>query len=111
MQDYSDLLTAGVMAMATGAMGLIVWLVKRTFSHTIPRLAGDFKESLEKQAEVFQEEIHAQRDFFQDEIRNQRESFREELKLQREDLRIEINRLGERIDLLGDAVRELRKQG
>ena len=105
MQDFESLVAVLQATGFAAAFGLIVWLVKRTFSHTIPRLAADFKESMSAQAEVFQEEMRAEREFFQGEIRAQRQEFRDELASQREDWKKELSRLGDRIDLLTKTIR------
>jgi len=40
---------------ALGPMGFVFWLVWRTTSHTIPRLAQSFEEAVEKQRQDFKE--------------------------------------------------------
>ena len=65
-----------------GAFTLVAWLVRHTFTHTIPRLAKDFKESL-----------LAQRQEFLEQLRQQREDFKEELKAQREKIANTIDEL------------------
>lgn len=40
---------------ALGPMGFVFWLVWRTTSHTIPRLANDFRDGIEKQRQDFKE--------------------------------------------------------
>lgn len=99
MDPFSNL---GELSQAVGgvtAIGLVVWLVKRTFSHTIPRLSADFKEALTEQASVFR-----------DEIKQQRVDFREELRLHREELRDQLSRLTLQVQALGDTISILREE-
>ena len=91
------------------ALSLLGWLVKRTFTHTIPRLATDFKESLSGITNHFRDEMRASREEFREELRAQRAEFAESLKQLREDFKGEIQYLGQRIDRLSDAVRERNK--
>jgi gas vesicle protein len=81
-----------------GALSMIFWLVRRVFTVTIPRLASDFKQALEKQEDIFRHEMAVLRDTFKDELREQRKDFREEIKAERETL-------GRRIDDLCNLVR------
>jgi hypothetical protein len=92
----------GELSQAVGgvtAIGLVVWLVKRTFSHTIPRLSQDFKEALTVQASLFR-----------DEIQRQRVDFRDELRLHREDLRDQLSRLALQVQALSDTIAILREE-
>ncbi len=91
------------------AFTLLAWLVRRTFTHTIPRLASDFKESLKSTNEFFKEELRTTRDDFRNELKEQRQDFQDSLKQLREDFKGEIQYLGQRIDRLSDAVRERNK--
>ena len=74
------------------ALGLIVWLVKRVFSHTIPRMSKDFKEALACQQAMFSDEMKVLREAFAEEIKSQRQDFRDELHMQRQDFREELGR-------------------
>lgn len=78
-----------------GAFGLIAWVLKRVFIHTIPRLAQDYKDALKEQQQTwmeemketrlaFKDEVHRQTEIFQSEILNQRENYRQELQRERE---------------------------
>ena len=100
-------------------LGLMTWLVRRVFTHTIPRLAKDFKESLGNQAQIFkdemqeqrscfQSELGAQREEFKTELRCQRDDFKTELRFQREEFKVELGKLGDRVDVLAEDVRELK---
>jgi len=88
----------------TGAMGalitLVVWVVRRTFTHTIPRLATDFKEALSKQADAFSKQLEDQREDFKSVLAEQREDFKESLKEERDNLGKKLDRLAEAVDLL-----------
>ena len=59
--------------MEMGAFGLIVWLVRHVFTHTVPRLAESFDRQLTRSLDSF-ERIH----------REDRDAYREELRLKRE---------------------------
>jgi len=89
------------------AIGLVAWLVKRTFGHTIPRMAGDFKEALDGLTARFSEELRAQREEFRAELHVAREQFRAELAAQRADFKTELTGLGEKIEKLAKAVDDL----
>lgn len=43
---------------ALGPMGFVFWLVWRTTSHTIPRLAKGFEDGIEKQRQDFKEMLY-----------------------------------------------------
>ena len=75
-----------------GAFGLVAWLLRRVFTHTIPRLASDFKEALVSQQKLFSTELEQFRELFTEEVTRQREDFKEELRLQREDFKGELRR-------------------
>lgn len=77
---------AEVTAYAT-VLGLITWLVRRVFTHTIPRLAADFKESLDKQHACFSAELKNQQDLFQQALAQQRDDFQTALKDTRTDFK------------------------
>jgi len=81
-----------------GAFGLIAWLVKRVFTHTIPRLAKDFKDSLQVQSDLFAQELKYQRELFEQESIRMRDDFRAELQKQREDFKNGITREREFFD-------------
>lgn len=46
---------------ALGPMGFVMWLVHRTTTHTIPRLAKSFEQSVERQRVDFKEMFRDQR--------------------------------------------------
>lgn len=105
MEGYStEVVLAGLGIVGT-VVGLLGWIVKRTFSHTIPRLANDFKAALTAQADVFEREMKAIRDLHI----AQSIAEREERKQMREDFRQELAALGLRVDRLSDVVGELRR--
>ena len=86
----------------TGATGaiilLVVWLVRRVFAHTIPRLAEDFKEALKGQQSLFLEQLTIQRDDFRTALSEQRTDFRDSLKDEREQLGRKLDRLAEAVE-------------
>jgi len=92
----------------TGAMGtlivLVSWMVRRVFTHTIPRLATDFKEALTSQQHLFVSQLESEREDFNRALSEQRTDFRESLKDERE-------QLGHKLDRLSDAVETLTDQG
>ena len=55
-----------------GAFGLVSWLVRHTFRHTIPRLANDFRETLQQERKIFLEELRSQRVDFKEELKYER---------------------------------------
>ena len=59
-------------AVNLSAFGLMAWLVRHTFTKTIPRLATDFREMLEGQRVTFREELRDTRDVFRDELKEER---------------------------------------
>ena len=65
-------------------LALVGWLVRRVFTHTIPRLATDFKESLAAQQKLFSETLERQQKVFVDALTQQRTDFRESLRYERE---------------------------
>lgn len=58
-----------------GALGVVFWLVYRTFSHTIPRLSKDFAQAIRESREDFKETLKQQRDDYQAALAEQREFF------------------------------------
>jgi len=88
------------------ALSLLAWLVRRTFTHTIPRLADDFKASLATVTNFFKEELTASRNAFREELKEQRSDFQDSMRQLREDFRGEVQYLGQRIDRLSDVVRD-----
>lgn len=98
-----------------GAIGFIFWLVHRTTTHTIPRLAKgfedataeqrkDFKEMLENQRQDFKEQSDKQRDSCMSMVREQRTQFTEELARERSFSK-------EHIDRVTQAIKEVRDDG
>lgn len=88
----------------TGATGAIVllatWLVRRVFTHTIPRLADDFKDSLKTQQLLFIDQLEKQRNDFREALSEQRTDFRESLKEERDQLGLKLDRLAEAVETL-----------
>ena len=96
-KDFAPLLETG----ATGAIILlVVWLVRRVFTHTIPRLAEDFKESLKTQQGLFLDQLSHQRDDFKEALSEQRTDFRESLTEERDQLGRKLDRLAEAVETL-----------
>lgn len=58
-----------------GAFGFILWLVHRTFSHTIPRLASTFEKGIHTMQKAFSEAADKQRADFKEMVQNQRSDF------------------------------------
>lgn len=92
---------------AGGAFGLVVWVVQRTFKHTIPRLAEDFRAALTQQQAAYREDLKETREAFRDELRAERLTLQELLSAERggrermaariEHLIVLIERLEERL--------------
>ena len=97
IKDLSPLLETGAMG---AIIALVTWLVRRVFTHTIPRLAEDFKESLKSQQALFMEQLSSQRDDFKEALSEQRTDFKDALKEERE-------QIGEKLDKLSEAVEAL----
>ncbi len=95
------------------AFGLVAWLLKRVFTHTIPRLAKDFKQALDAQAAVLTEELRNQRSLHEREYSQQREDFRAELQQQRNDFKDEMARerefFAQQLQRLSTAVEHLER--
>lgn len=102
---------------ATGGavgMGLVAWVLRRVFTHTIPRLASDFKDSLKQiqalfiqQQQDFREEMKESRAVFAQELHTQRSEFRDELKCEREEIGGRMDKLTQAVSTL---VHEIRKK-
>ena len=89
------------------AFGLVAWLVKHTFSKTIPRLAEDFKTMLTEQRVAAVNTINAERTAFIDETRTQRREFLEELRRINEGNRAERHECVEKLEVLKEKLDEL----
>lgn len=74
-------------------LALVTWLVRRVFTHTIPRLADDFKESLSKQHDMFAKQLEDQREDFKVALGEQRTDFKESLKQERDQFGVKLDRL------------------
>ena len=72
------------LSFAGGAFGLVVWVVQRTFKHTIPRLAKEFQTSLSQQQAAYREDLKDTREAFREELRAERVSLQELLCSERE---------------------------
>lgn len=81
-------------------LALVTWLVRRVFTHTIPRLAEDFKEALHKQQEMFSKQLEEQREDFKTALAEQRTDFKESLKLEREQFGTKLDRLTTAVEKL-----------
>jgi Sec-independent protein translocase protein TatA len=66
-----------------GTFGVVVWLVYHTFTKTIPKLAGDFKEALKESRQDFKEQAKQERDDFRDSLKDQHEFFKEQVGAER----------------------------
>ena len=82
------------------ALGLMAWLVRRVFTHTIPRLAQDFRETLQSEQKLFTNQLTEQRDDFKEMLTQQREDFKESMKDERIYLGNKIDRLAEAVETL-----------
>ena len=82
------------------ALGMMAWLVRRVFTHTIPRLAQDFRETLQSEQKLFTNQLTEQRDDFKEMLTQQREDFKESMKDERIYLGNKIDRLAEAVETL-----------
>jgi hypothetical protein len=78
-------------------LALMAWLVRRVFTHTIPRLAEDFKESLRLQQEVFSKQLEIQRADFRAALAEQRADFKDSLLVERSQLAGKLDRLSDAV--------------
>lgn len=78
LKGYAELAFAG------GAFGLVVWVVQRVFKYTIPRLALDFRQALERQQESYREDLRETRDAFREELRAERANLQALIATERE---------------------------
>ena len=92
-----------------GALGFIFWLVHRTTTHTIPRLAKGFEEATKEQRQDFAKMVEAQRQDFNsiseaqrdqcmEMIRDQRNQFFEELQREREFSKAHVDQISAAIE-------------
>ena len=107
--ELGTLIGAGV---NFGAFSLVAWLVRHTFSHTIPRLASDFQKMLTDQREAAVATINSERTTFIEESRTSRRDFLEELRRlsdnsmkERHDCLAKMEQLRAKVDELADLVK------
>ena len=67
-----------------GALGVVFWLVFRTFSHTIPRLSNDFKTAVKESRDDFKETLREQRADYHTAIEAQQNYFADQIAKERE---------------------------
>lgn len=90
--DSETPIWATALAVNLGAFTLVSWLVRRVFTHTIPRLAGSFEKERQGLSEQYQRLLSEQRADFQDALESQRKVFAEQLATQREDFQKQMDR-------------------
>lgn len=93
--DSFTMVSFGTIVQTVGglsAFGLIAWLVRRVFTHTIPRLAQDFKDALAAQSKLLITELKLARELYERDAERQRLSSQTELTHLREDFKVEIQR-------------------
>jgi len=96
---------AGVMVeliSSLGTFGFVLWLVHRTTTHTIPRLAAQNADRQETQRADFIAALGVTRNDFKESLAEQRNAFQREMERERE-----VH--GNHIDRLVDAIREAAK--
>lgn len=81
---------------AGGAFSLVVWVVQRVFKITIPRLAHDFRDALDKQQTAYREDLRDIREMFRQELRDERTAMQELVANERDSR----ERISARIDTL-----------
>lgn len=107
--ELGTLIGAG---MNLGAFSLVAWLVRHTFSHTIPRLAEQFQEMLTAQREAAITSSQSERAAYIEDAKAQRRDFLEELRRlsteaaqERHDCLQKMEQLRAKVDDLADIVR------
>ena len=66
-----------------GALGIVFWLVRRTFSHTIPRLSGDFTKAIKEARDDFRAILRDQREDYHNAINVQQKFFADQIAQER----------------------------
>ena len=56
-----------------GALGFVFWMTWRMTNYTIPRLASQFEEAIDRQRNDFKEMILQQQNFFEKQVERERE--------------------------------------
>jgi len=115
MLNIDEAATAAQLVGFTTILGLVTWLVRRVFTHTIPRLAADYKDGMSRQQDMFLNALAKQQDQFKTTLDQQRHDFLDSLKHEREEfkaaLHAEREYIGKRLEKLSDAVERLVHKG
>lgn len=97
-------------AALASSLTLLGWLVKRVFNHafthTIPRLARDFKESLKETNDNHREDMREARTEYKAALKIQGDYFKEELRQERAQIGGRVEYLASRVEKLEDTIRE-----
>lgn len=81
MQDYGVIMDV---VGNVGALGIVFWLVHRTFSHTIPRLSKDFTAAIKEARDDFKEALRTQSTDFHGSLRYQQDYLAAQVAQERE---------------------------
>lgn len=101
MEQFGDI---AQLAGGLGAFSLVVWVVRRVFTHTIPRLAKSFEEALKLSQQQFHDELKSCRDDFREELRAQRLDFKSQIHEERELFLSRLDRMSDAIMSLERAI-------
>lgn len=88
-------------------LGMMAWLIKKTFGHTIPRLSKQYKDSLDKILATFEARQSESFGMLTTLIENQRGDFLESLTAQRAAMKNELRDLSRTVDRLEKAIDRL----
>lgn len=106
---------ATALAVNLGAFTLVSWLVRRVFTHTIPRLAGSFEKEREALSTQYQTLLSEQRADFQDALEAQRKVYSGQLSQQRTDFLLSQQEIRQdnrdALNRLFDALKEEQNNG
>lgn len=58
-----------------GSVGILLWLVHRTYSDTLPKITERFEKALNKLQESFENHVNRERDDFKSMLEQQRSDF------------------------------------
>lgn len=101
--------TATIASLATAAVAAMIWLLKHTFSVTLPKMAADFESSRSLERKEFLASLTESRVQSLEALREGRTQFLAEMAIQREECNREHERWERRWDELSAAVRKDQK--
>ena len=87
-----------------GAFGFILWLIQRTFSHTIPRLAKDFQDAVAAMQVAFEKSTDKQREDFREIVLLQRKDFERVLQREQEIHAVQTDKIVQALENLAGKI-------